>query len=283
MAAKQGYLTVDASEFDRSFAHASSAIGHALADHPLFSLEAIARLADRLPPDQLRRERGDLPLDDRGYVDVGAGPASETVLGIESNGFRVTLREIQSDHEYGPLIASCQEEIASLLGSREGGVYRPSGYIFVTAPCGTTPMHFDGEHSFLLQIRGHKTVHTVPRVQPDAIQRELDRYYDGEPCSFDHMRQTAETFEIGVGEGVYFPSFLPHWVTTGPSASVSFSLPFYTHFSRRAEDVNRINKRLRKLGLSPKPPGRSEPIDHAKAAVLRSMRALRSPFQHVST
>ena len=143
-------------------------------------------------------------------------------------------------------------------------------------------MHFDGEHSFLLQIRGHKTVHTVPRVQPDAIQLELDRYYDGEPCAFDSMRESAECFEIGAGEGVYFPSFLPHWVTTGGCASVSFSLPFYTHFSRRAEDVNRINKRLRKLGLSPKPPGRSEPIDHAKAAVLRSMRALRSPFQNAS-
>ena len=283
MAADHGYLTIDAAEFDRAFAHASSAIHHALADHPLFSLEAIARLAERLPADQLRRERGDLPLDDRGYVDVGAGPPSETVLGIEDNGFRVTLREIQSDDEYGPLIAACQREIASLLGSREGGVFRPSGYIFVTAPGGTTPMHFDGEHSFLLQIRGHKTVHTVPRVQPEAIQLELDRYYDGAPCSFDAMRETAERFEIGAGEGVYFPSFLPHWVTTGGSASVSFSLPFYTHFSRRAEDVNRINTRLRKLGLSPKPPGRSEPIDHAKAAVLRSMRALRSPFQNVST
>jgi hypothetical protein len=283
MAAKNGSLTVDTAEFDRSFARASSAIRHGLADHPLFSLEAIARLADRLPPDQLRRERGDLPLDDRGYIDVGTGSPSETVLGIESNGFRVTLREIQSDHEYGPLIASCQREIASLLGSREGGVSRPSGYIFVTAPGGTTPMHFDGEHSFLLQIRGHKTVHTVPRVEPEAIQLELDRYYDGAPCSFDAMRESAERFEIGAGEGVYFPSFVPHWVTTGTSASVSFSLPFYTHFSRRAEDVNRINKRLRKLGLSPRPPGRSEPIDHAKAAVLRSMRALRSPFQNVST
>jgi hypothetical protein len=154
-------------------------------------------------------------------------------------------------------------------------VYRPSGYIFITAPNGITPMHFDGEHSFLLQMRGTKRVHTVPRVQPDAIQRELDRYYDGKSCSFESMRASAECFEIGAGAGVYFPSFLPHWVSTGNAVSVSFSLPFYTHFSRRAEDVNRMNTRLRKLGLSPRPPGRSEPIDHAKAAVLRSMRALR--------
>ena len=234
------------------------------------------------PPDQVRRERGDLPLDDRGYVDVGEGPPSETMLGIESNGFRVSLREIQSDPEYGPLIASCHEEIAALLGSREGGVYRPSGYIFVTAPGGTTPMHFDGEHSFLLQIRGSKRVHTVPRVQPDAIQLELDRYYDGEPCSFDHMRAAAECFEIGEGRGRVLPVVPSALGRDRRAVSVSFSLPFYTHFSRRAEDVNRINTRLRRLGMSPRPPGRSDPIDHAKAAVLRSMRALRRR-QNVTT
>src|SRR6476661_5085704 len=104
MAVGPGYLTIDAEEFGRAFAHGSSMISHALADHPLFGLDAIARLADRLPPDQVRRERGDLPLDDRGYVDVGEGPASETIFGVESNGFRVSLREIQSDPEYGPLI-----------------------------------------------------------------------------------------------------------------------------------------------------------------------------------
>jgi hypothetical protein len=274
-----GHLTIDAQEFNRAFAHGSVAIRHALADHPLFSLDAIARLADRLPRDQVRRERGDLPLDDRGYVDVGTGPASQTVLGIEHNGFRVSLREIQDDRDYGPLIAACHAEIASLLGTREGGVHRPSGYIFVTAPGGTTPMHFDGEHSFLLQIRGRKTAHTVPRVEPKAIQLELDRYYDGKPCRFDRMREAAESFELGPGDGVYFPSFLPHWVSTGSEPSVSFSLPFYTDFSRRAEDVNRINKRLRRFGLSPRPPGASEPIDHAKARLLRSLRALKSPVQ----
>jgi hypothetical protein len=276
-------LNIDAAEFGRSFARRSTAARHEFANNPLFGLEAIARLADRLPPDQVRRERGDLPLDDRGYVEAGEGSPSETVLGIEGNGFRVSLREIQSDPEYAALIDSCHDEIASRLGSREGGIRRRAGYIFVTAPNSTTPMHFDGEHSFLLQIRGEKTVKTVPRVEPERIQRELDRYYDDEPCRFDEMRLSAEEFVLGAGDAVYLPSFVPHWVSTGNAVSVSFSLPFYTHFSQRAEDVNRINKRLRRLGLSPRPPGRSEPIDHAKAALMRSMRALRSPFQHVTT
>src|SRR4051812_46311078 len=103
------------------------AFGHALRDHPLLGLDAIGRLADRLPADQVRRERGDLPLDDRGYVDVGSGPPSTTVAGIAHNGFRISLREIQSDPEYGPLIARCHTKIAELLDQREGGVFRPAG------------------------------------------------------------------------------------------------------------------------------------------------------------
>ena len=158
---------------------------------------------------------------------------------------------------------------------------RPAAYIFVTSAGGTTPMHFDGEHSFLLQMRGSKAVHTVPRVGVKTdVQRELDRYYDGEECSFDRMRESADRFVLEAGDGVYFPSFLPHWVANGPEPSVSFSLPLYTQFSRRAEDVNRLNRHLRRVGLSPRPPGASEPVDAAKVAFLRSMRALKESVRH---
>jgi hypothetical protein len=274
-------LDIDPSVWDRAFATRSIAVRHGLADHPLFTLDAIGGLADRLPADQVRRERSDLPLDDRGYVDVGDGPASETITGIAHNGYRVSLREIQDDPVYGPLVAEGHAEVAALVGDREGGVFRPAGYIFVTAPDGTTPMHFDGEHSLLLQIRGTKRVHTVPRNASTQVQRELDRYYDDQPCDFDQMRAAADSFDLGPGDGVYFPSFLPHWVETGPEASVSISLPFYTHFSRRAEDVNRINKRLRRFGLSPRPPGASQPVDATKAAMIRSLRALKAPVQNL--
>ena len=105
------YLDIDAETFQRSFAKRSMTLHHELAQNPLFELEAIAALADRLAPDQVRRERSDLPLDDRGYVDVGDGPASAAVLGIAHNGYRISIREIQDDHLYGPLVADCHAEL----------------------------------------------------------------------------------------------------------------------------------------------------------------------------
>jgi Cupin superfamily protein len=260
-------LHIDAPAFSDAFASRSIAVDHALVDHPLLSLDAIAELADRLPPDSVRRERGDLPLVNRdGYVDVGEGQPSETIRSIESNGFRVSLRDIQQDPEYSRLIDDCLDEVEEILRDREGGMRRRTGYLFITAPASNTPMHFDPEHSFLLQVRGVKHV-SVAAFEEDSIrQRELDRYYDAEECDFAAMQEIAEDFRLDPGVGVYLPSFVPHWVTTEAGISISFSIPFYTEFSERAESVNRINRRLRKLHMSPRAPGRSEPVDRVKAA-----------------
>jgi hypothetical protein len=260
-------LEIEAPTFSDAFARRSIAVNHRLVDHPLFSLDAIAELADRLPPASVRRERGNLPLVNReGYVDIGEGPPSATIRDIERNGFRVSLRDIQQDPAYARLIGECLDEVESILGDREGGMKRRTGYLFITAPASNTPMHFDPEHSFLLQVRGVKHV-SVAAFEDDSIrQRELDRYYDAAECDFAAMEEIAEDFRIDPGVGVYLPSFVPHWVTTEAGISISFSIPFYTEFSERAESVNRINRRLRKLNMSPRGPGHSEPVDKVKAA-----------------
>jgi hypothetical protein len=260
-------LDIDATSFADVFARRSIAVRHVLVEHPLFAMDAIAELSDRLPPESVRRERGDLPIVNRdGYVDVGQGPPSATIRDVERNGFRISLRDIQQVPEYADLIDDCLDEVEQIVGDREGGMRRRTGYLFITAPASNTPMHFDPEHSFLLQVRGVKHV-SVAAFDDDGIrQRELNRYYDGAECDFAAMQDVAEHFRIDPGVGVYLPSFVPHWVTTEAGVSVSFSIPFYTEFSERAEFVNRINRRLRKLHLSPRPPGASEPVDRVKAA-----------------
>jgi Cupin superfamily protein len=260
-------LEIDSSTFSDAFASRSIAVGHGLVDHPLFTLDAIAELADRLPPDAVRRERGNLPLVNReGYVDIGEGAPSATIRDVERNGFRISLRDIQQDRQYSDLINECLDEVERILKNREGGMRRRTGYLFITAPASNTPMHFDPEHSFLLQVRGVKHV-SVAAFEDDSIrQRELDLYYDAEECDFAAMEEVAEDFRLDPGVGVYLPSFVPHWVTTEAGISISFSIPFYTEFSERAESVNRINRRLRKMRMSPRGPGRSEPVDRVKAA-----------------
>lgn len=97
------------------------------------------------------------------------------------------------------------------------------------------------------------------------------------------MRAVADTFVIEAGRGVYLPSYVPHWVDTEAGVSISFSIPFFTAFCRRAESVYRINSLMRRLRLSPRPLGASQPIDRAKVAAHRSWSILRDARRRIPT
>src|SRR5919201_5941181 len=154
---KTKLLQIDAEEFADAFARRSILVQHSLVDHPLVTLGAIADLADRLPPHSVRRERGQLPVGEaHRYVDVGEGPPSASILDVERNRFRISLRDVQEVPEYAEVVDECLDQVEPLVATREGGMRFRSGYLFVSAPASTTPMHFDAEHSFLLQIRGTK-------------------------------------------------------------------------------------------------------------------------------
>lgn len=268
---------IEADAFADAFARRSILVQHSLVDHPLFTMEAIAELADRLPPHSVRRERGQLPIgESRGYVDVGEGPPSASILDVERNGFRIALRDIQQVPEYAEVVNECLDEAEPLVAAREAGMRFRAGYLFISCPAATTPMHFDAEHSFLLQVRGTKHV-SVAAFENDRsrLRHELERYVDGEQCDFQAMQAVAETFRIEPGLGVYLPSFIPHWVETEAGVSVSFSIPFYTRFCYRAEGVYRVNKWLRRAKLSPRPPGNFEPLDATKSVIFRSLRTAR--------
>ena len=270
-------VRIDSEAFADAFAMRSVLVEHSLSDHPLFTIEAIAELADRLPTQSVRREHGHLPIaDSRGYVDVGEGPPSASILDVERNGFRISLRDIQQIPEYAEVVNACLDEVEPLVSAREGGMRFRSGYLFISCPAATTPMHFDAEHSFLLQLQGTKHV-TVAAFDNDRakLRHELDRYTDGDQCDFPAMEAVAETFRIDPGLGVYLPSYVPHWVETEAGVYVSFSIPFYTRFCERAEGVYRVNSWLRKARLSPRQPGEVGPVDVTKAAVFRSIRTAR--------
>ena len=266
-------LDVPRDAFSAAFAKRALVVNHSLGDHPLLTIDAIADLADRLPPRLVRREHGQLEIgNSRGYTPVGHGPPSESIRHVKENGFRISLREVQQVPEYARLVDECLDLVAPMVANREGGMQRRSGYIFISSPASTTPMHFDAEHSFLLQVRGTKHVSVAAfEQQPRRLARELDRYVDGAPCDFPAMQAIAERYTIETGTGVYLPSYVPHWVETEAGTSISFSIPFYTEYCDRAEGVYRINSWLRRAHLTPRRPGTSPRLDAAKSTVFKSL------------
>jgi hypothetical protein len=67
-------------------------------------------------------------------------------------------------------------------------------------------------------------------------------------------------------------------VKNGPEVSISFSITFRSESSRARELVYRANARLRKLGLSPRPPGQSVLLDATKRAAFAALLELRRAF-----
>lgn len=265
-------LDVDRQRFAEALSRRAVKVRHALADHPLFTLEALAKLADALPLASIERARAkNLPLVVPGGAPGVEGPPSETVRGIETNGCWMVLWYIERVPDYGAVLNACLDGIDDCIPTREGGMCRREAFLFLSAPGSVTPVHIDPEHNFLLQIRGTKEFTAVGFADAGSELRELNRYYDGGHRNLTTMPAgKAETFRIAPGEGVYNPPFLPHWVQNGHNVSVSLSITFRTRRSERAEMVHTFNARCRRLSLRVRPPGHSDGIDRAKETAIRT-------------
>ena len=135
---------------------------------------------------------------------------------------------------------------------------RREGFVFLSAPDATTPVHFDPEHNLLLQIRGQKDMNVGRFADPAEQQRELDRYHDGGHRNLERVPEDVECFRLTPGRGVYVHPFAPHFVQNGPAASVSLSITFRTRATERTERAHRANAVLRRrLRAKPRPAGSS--------------------------
>ncbi|MGH8274209.1 MAG: JmjC domain-containing protein [Gammaproteobacteria bacterium] len=252
---------------------------HHLADHPLLSLEALAELADALPEYAVERHEAEQPLLVPGGADDDVqGPASETVRNIERNKNWMVMWNIEQVAGYRSLLNEILGEVMPHLPAQERGVVRQEGFIFLSAPHSVTPVHFDPEHNFLLQIRGLKKFH-VGRF-PTSVwkHRELDRWSDGTDGGHRNLLEIppeSSVFSMRPGDAIYVYPWAPHWVINGPEVSISLSITFRTKRSESFELANLFNARLRRHGMSARPAGEFESVDRTKAAAVASVRWLR--------
>lgn len=241
-------------------------IAHGLAQHPLLSMEAIAALADELPSAAVERHAAGQPLlVPGGAKDVGGRP-SETVTTMDRNRVWMVLWNIEQVIRYRKLLDEILDAAEPLLPPRELGMGRREAFLFVSAPHATTPVHFDPEHNFLLQIRGSKEISIGCFASRDAELRELDRYHDGGHRNLVEIPPLSGTYLLEPGKGVYIYPWAPHWVQNGAAVSVSLSITFRTGHSEREERVHQVNGWLRRHGLSPRPAGVSPRLDQVKAS-----------------
>jgi Cupin superfamily protein len=271
-------LDIDGTELASHFATSSFGVHHSLTDHPLLTVEAVADLAEQLPERNVEHNQGaqaSAVVGTAGVASINARPG-EVARGIETNGCWMVLKKIELVPAYNDLLNETLNEVEPLVQGREGGMNLREGFIFLSAPNSTTPAHTDHEHNFLLQIRGSKEIN-VGRWRDSAEEQEqVERMFAGNR-NMDKLPFDPTAYDLQPGDGVYVPPNAPHWVQNGPGVSVSLSITFRTPVTERGAIVNIINHQLRKLHLTPTPPGEHLATDKAKLAAYRAAQKLKRP------
>jgi hypothetical protein len=260
-----------------------TAIHHDFHEHPLMQLPRLAQLARDLMPHGLCRfikpgTRQDSVFNHNPRATDGRS-IDEVFERIDEPGSWIAIYHAETDPAYRDFLREVIESVRPMVEAQQPGIFLVTGFIFISAPPSVTPFHIDRENNFWLQIRGRKTMnvwdHTDRFVVPAHAVDEFIVY-----GSLDEVRlrdgfvERSHQFDVGPGDGVYFPSTSPHmtrsdpgWTRPGDGVCISIGVDFYTQHTRRVARIHALNAFLRKFGLIPREPGGDAWRDSLKAAL----------------
>jgi cupin-like protein len=267
------------------------ALRHRLSDHPLLQPASLVGLGERLEArDSIRTHGNDAtagtPFSDAPTLHPNSRSAATTLGAIADAQAWMSLLNVQIDATYRELVGTVLDNIQPQVERHDPGMCHRAGWIFVSSPNTVTPFHFDKEHNFILQIRGHKRIYVW---DPDdvvvASEHARDRFHHYHERDLlhwrDEFRERAHVFDLEPGQGAYMPSTSPHMVENGDNASITASFTYYTDATRRNALLHKAHSMLRNAGIVPAPVGCRPLLDavtHAGIVSVLGCRRLASLF-----
>lgn len=278
--ATSSVLSFDLEEGRAAFGRETFPLRHALADHELFGLDALADLADQLPADAVEHNLGRVgavvPGGEVPKLDLSPG---EIVRGIETNGCWVVLPFLHKTPPWDAVLAQIFDDIAALVPGGRSAMEGLHSVVFLAAPGSTTPSHVDPEFGFLLHIRGDKRL-SIGGFPDGTEQEELDRFYGGGHRNTSELPVDVEHIDLEPGVAAHVPPHLPHWVTNGEGVTVALSVGFQTQANLARMRAHRFNGSVvRKAGLTPKPVGAAPGRDRLKATAAQAVGGVTRLFK----
>lgn len=251
-----------------AYPHQPARLKHALSGDPLFSLEALAELATRLPASSVEYSAGDLAIDqDPDQTPSNGLSVEETIRRIRGCKSWMALKNVEQVSEYRNALDRCLEEIEGPARRATGPMEKRLGFIFVTSPDAVTPFHMDPEHNILMQIAGTKRFHLYPADRGLVSDEQHELYHSGDAHrNLKHRPEFdahAALYDLHPGDALYVPVKAPHWVENGPEPSVSFSITWRSRWSLDEARLRLANHALRKIGGKPPAPGANPARDNA--------------------
>jgi hypothetical protein len=256
--------------FDAAFPGGSVGFAHDVHLDDRLTLAAVADLADRLPRQSVIADSAAQPL-----LSPQSGPPrgalerpGDVIRDLQNANAWLTLLNVEDDPGMAELMNTYLDQLASGMSDKRGKrvkLRKRVAFVFVSSPNSVTPVHFDIEHSLLMQVSGRKTV-SIGRWASDAARRhEFNRYWDDSHGRIETLQPEEAEYTMTPGRAVYIPPGTPHWVHNGPDISLSMTLTYFTAATVRENRVEDFNAHLRRRHLKPRDPGRSAPVDIAKS------------------
>jgi mannose-6-phosphate isomerase-like protein (cupin superfamily) len=266
-------LRFSPADFAENYENRSFKLQHNLQHHPLFSWDALFELAQRLPPEHIELNQGNVPasMTSGGSATHGLS-ATETMRRIGECSTWLGLKRIETIPEYRAVLEGILGDLRPHIDSKCPGMHSIEGFVFVTSPNSTVPFHMDPEHNFLFQLQGNKHFVIFPREA--LTEQHFEQHYVSWQRRMelsDEIRAQAQDILLEPGEALHVPINVPHFVRNENEVSISVSITFQTPAARRRELVYKVNGRMRKLGLRPSPYGHNVWSDRCKIALYESL------------
>jgi hypothetical protein len=186
------------------------------------------------------------------------------------------------------------ESFRPLVEREQSGISNVDGFMFISAPPSVTPFHIDRENNFWLQMKGRKVINVWDHTDRHVVAgADVDQFIVHGALKNvgleEGFMERSHQFDVGPGEGVYFPSTSPHttrsdpgWTRPGNGVSVSIGIVFYTDQTRQAAYVHAWNVFLRKFGFTPNQPGKAAAVDGVKSLCGRTLIWAKKTFRGYS-
>jgi nitrate reductase cytochrome c-type subunit len=277
LTAQNRIFQTDGEDFCNKFNQESFQFSHSLAAHPLFQIPRLVELAhtivNKSGRGKVQSVGGNVAVHQKWSDMPWKEQFDQAIANIEESGSLIMMTSIQLDPDYESLINQVVTELEELSGvplSKE--ITWLEGYIFISSPHSVTPYHFDHESNFLLQIHGEKDINLFDQMDRSVLtEQEIEHYFVGDLQAATYQEENQEKayiYHLTPGIGVHHPPRAPHWVKNGDSYSVSLSINFCMRAYDEQARVYQVNHFLRKLGLTPTPPGQVAFKDRIKCLAI---------------
>jgi len=178
----------------------------------------------------------------------------------------VYLDQIDTVPRYRRLVDELAPEVMRLINVDPADVEKTEGYMFISGGRSTTMAHVDHECNVLMVLEGAKRVWLSDIGDPEA-EIAVEAMYSGLYGSCRERPASLQYFDIHAGEGIFIAPRAAHMIENHPGRCVALSIVVTPTYLEHEADVYRFNDRLRKRGVSPRPPGESPALDRAKRAL----------------